>query len=57
MEHIGDTAWFPGLSHVVVIHSEACSLALDPFKSVSVCLIILWGSHTVMMDPYSGRSD
>ena len=37
MEHTGDTAWFPG---VVVTHNEVCSLALDPFKLVNVCLVV-----------------
>ena len=37
MEHTGDAAWFPG---AVVAHNEACSLALDPFKSVNVRLLV-----------------
>ena len=37
MEQIGDVAWFPG---AVVTHSEACSVALDPFKWVNVCLVV-----------------
>ena len=36
-EHIGDAAWFPG---AIVTHNEACSLALDPLKSVNVCLVV-----------------
>ena len=38
MEHTGDAAWFPG---AVITHSEAGSLALDPFKSADVCLIVV----------------
>ena len=37
MEHIGDTAWFPG---VVVTHNKACSMVLDQFKWVDVCLVV-----------------
>ena len=37
MEHTGDPAWIPG---VVVTHNEACSLALDLFKSVNICLTV-----------------
>ena len=37
MEHTGDAAWFPG---EVVTHNKACSLALDPFKLVDVCLVV-----------------
>ena len=37
MEHIGDMAWFPG---VLVTHNEVCSLALDLFESVDICLIV-----------------
>ena len=31
----------PGsLERYIVTHNEACSLALDPFKSVIVCLVV-----------------
>ena len=37
MEHFGDAAWFP---RAVVTHNEVCSLALDPFMWVDVCLVV-----------------
>ena len=37
MEHTGYAAWSPG---EVVTHNKVCSLALDPFKSVDVCLVV-----------------
>ena len=37
MEHFGRTAGFPG---AVVTHNEACSMMLDPFKSIDVCLVV-----------------
>ena len=39
----GDTAWFPG---VIVTHNTACSLALDPFKWVDVCLVVGGGGDS-----------
>ena len=53
MEHIGDTAWFPG---AVVTHNEACNVVL--IRSSRLMSSWLWGSH--MLDPYSrggGGSD